>query len=105
MTNEMRITKSGTAADQSRIVPYSSFLFRHSSSVIRHFRHLLPCLVLAFNSLSLEISAQNWALVWSDEFTQPNLSSPDPAKWGFETGGTGWGNNELEYYTSRTNNA
>ena len=29
----------------------------------------------------------------------------DAAKWGFETGGNGWGNNELEYYTNRTENA
>jgi len=46
-----------------------------------------------------------WRLVWSDEFDQPDGSAPDPAKWGFETGGNGWGNKELEYYTSRTNNA
>ncbi len=42
-------------------------------------------------------------LVWSDEFN--NTGSPDPAKWGFDLGAGGWGNNELEYYTSRTNNA
>lgn len=41
--------------------------------------------------------------VWSDEFNYSG--SPDPAKWGFETGGGGWGNNELQHYTSRTNNA
>jgi beta-glucanase (GH16 family) len=29
----------------------------------------------------------------------------DSAKWSFETGGGGWGNNELETYTSRTANA
>ncbi len=49
--------------------------------------------------------AGGWKLVWSDEFKQPDGSAPDPAKWGYDTGGTGWGNNELEYYTSRTNNA
>ena len=41
-------------------------------------------------------------LVWSDEF---NGSSINTANWGFETGGGGWGNNELENYTSRTENA
>lgn len=41
-------------------------------------------------------------LVWSDEFDMPG--SPDPAKWGYDTGGGGWGNNELEYYTSRPDN-
>ena len=46
-----------------------------------------------------------WKLVGSDEFNQPDGSRPDATKWGFETGGNGWGNNELEYYTDRTNNA
>ena len=41
------------------------------------------------------VSAQNWQLVWQDEFT--NGISSD---WVFETGNGsgGWGNNELEYY-------
>ena len=38
-----------------------------------------------------------WNLVWSDEFNQPGL--PDSTKWTSEVGGSGWGNNELEYYT------
>jgi beta-glucanase (GH16 family) len=37
--------------------------------------------------------AQSWQLVWSDEFN--GSIGPD---WVFETGGGGWGNNELEYY-------
>jgi beta-glucanase (GH16 family) len=46
-----------------------------------------------------------WNIVWDDEFNQPDGSSPDPTKWGYDIGGGGYGNNELEYYTSRTNNA
>lgn len=46
-----------------------------------------------------------WSLVWSDEFDGSNGSSPDTAKWSMESGGNGWGNNELEYYTARTQNA
>jgi len=46
-----------------------------------------------------------WTLTWSDEFNGPNGSSPDPTKWTFDTGGNGWGNNELEYYTARPQNA
>jgi beta-glucanase (GH16 family) len=42
-------------------------------------------------------------LVWSDEFNTPG--SPDPTKWTYDLGAGGWGNNELEYYTSRTDNA
>jgi len=36
-------------------------------------------------------------LVWSDEFNYKGL--PDQNKWGYDTGGHGWGNNELQYYT------
>lgn len=46
----------------------------------------------------------NWVLTWSDEFNGPNGSAPDPAKWVLETGGNGWGNNELEYYAPRREN-
>ena len=38
-------------------------------------------------------------LVWADEFDKPGL--PDPARWNYDVGGNGWGNNELEYYTDR----
>lgn len=54
------------------------------------------------NSKVLE---SGWHLVWSDEFNGPNGSPPDPSKWTLETGGHGWGNHELEYYTSRPQNA
>ena len=35
--------------------------------------------------------------VWQDEF---NGSSLDLTSWGFDIGGSGWGNNELQYYTN-----
>ncbi len=57
-------------------------------------------LLLLINFISL--NAQNWTLVWSDEF---NGTSINPGNWKFETGGGGWGNNELEYYTNRPENA
>lgn len=45
-----------------------------------------------------------YQLVWSDEFDADGL--PDNTKWGYDVGGGGWGNNELEYYTdSKTENA
>jgi beta-glucanase (GH16 family) len=44
-----------------------------------------------------------WNIVWSDEF---NGTTINPRNWTFETGNNnGWGNNELEYYTSSTQNA
>jgi beta-glucanase (GH16 family) len=41
--------------------------------------------------------------VWSDEFSNTNV---DTTKWTFDigNGSGGWGNNELEYYTSRATN-
>jgi beta-glucanase (GH16 family) len=42
-------------------------------------------------------------VAWADEFN--TNGAPDPAKWQYDTGGGGWGNNELEYYTNTTNNA
>lgn len=40
-----------------------------------------------------------WRLVWSDEFDYSGL--PDAMKWGYDVGGHGWGNKELQYYTDR----
>ena len=41
-------------------------------------------------------------LVWSDEFSGSTINS---ANWGFDLGGGGWGNNELQNYTNRSVNA
>jgi beta-glucanase (GH16 family) len=47
-------------------------------------------------------SQPNWQLVWSDEFDSTSLNTD---YWTRETGGHGWGNNELEYYTGREDNS
>ncbi|MFM6949083.1 MAG: family 16 glycosylhydrolase [Aquirufa sp.] len=39
--------------------------------------------------------------IWSDEFNQG--TKPDLAKWSYDLGAGGWGNNELQYYTSGAN--
>jgi beta-glucanase (GH16 family) len=44
-----------------------------------------------------------YTLLWSDEFNTG--STPDSSKWTYDIGGNGWGNNELEYYTNRPQNA
>jgi beta-glucanase (GH16 family) len=57
-------------------------------------------------ALIYEAKAQtNWALVWSDEFDGPAGVAPNSSRWGYDIGGGGWGNNELETYTNRTQNA
>jgi beta-glucanase (GH16 family) len=62
----------------------------------------LTCMMIA-SFLVLNLNAQNqldkWKLVWSDEFEVNGL--PDTTKWGYDTGGHGWGNNELQYYTAK----
>jgi beta-glucanase (GH16 family) len=49
--------------------------------------------------------AAQWTLSWSDEFNGPEGSPVDASKWVTETGGNGWGNDELEYYTNRPQNS
>ena len=43
------------------------------------------------------------SLIWSDEFDVPG--APNPAKWNYDLGAGGWGNQEVQFYTSRTDNA
>jgi beta-glucanase (GH16 family) len=55
-------------------------------------------------SKSIDVSVTvTLSLVWADEFDAPG--APNPAKWGYDIGAGGWGNNELQYYTNRLNNA
>ena len=46
----------------------------------------------------------SYQLVWSDECSGSDGSAPDVTKWAIQTGGGGWGNNELESYTARPTN-
>lgn len=43
------------------------------------------------------------AAFWQDEFDYSG--KPDATKWDYDIGGSGWGNNELQYYTNNTGNA
>jgi len=79
------------------------------SALVRHLglvssRALLVHLT-AVLALALGVGAApraDWKLVWHDEFDGSGL---DVTKWVRETGGGGWGNNELEFYTARAENA
>ncbi|RXK86376.1 glycoside hydrolase family 16 protein [Filimonas effusa] len=57
---------------------------------------------------ALQVSQdKGWAFetkpVWADEFDK--AGKPDSTKWGYDLGGNGWGNNELQYYTDKAANA
>ena len=45
---------------------------------------------------------ERWELVWSDEFDGDTIN---PENWFYDLGGGGWGNNELQNYTEREENA
>jgi beta-glucanase (GH16 family) len=62
------------------------------------------------------IAAMGWAierpataaiggLTWSDEFNAAAGTAPNSARWAYDVGGGGWGNNQLEYDTNSTRNA
>jgi beta-glucanase (GH16 family) len=80
-------------------------------------RYLAPFLVasnltvkaMAISGTASTVTAQMFApntpsgtLVWSDEFSNSTGSNaqPDPQVWGYDTGNSGFGNNELETYCS-----
>ncbi|MDG4827895.1 family 16 glycosylhydrolase [Solwaraspora sp. WMMD1047] len=50
-------------------------------------------------------AAQPGAITWSDEFNGAAGTAPDGSKWKHDIGGSGWGNNEMQYYTNSTSNA
>ncbi|WP_431778819.1 carbohydrate binding domain-containing protein [Microbacterium aurantiacum] len=50
-------------------------------------------------------ASEDWELRWSDEFDAAAGTPADPRYWTYETGGWGWGNDELQYYTDSTDNA
>lgn len=57
--------------------------------------------LIFFLSFSIIAVAQNWNLVWSDEFDQSSL---DSTIWNIEVNDLGGYNNELQYYTDREEN-
>ena len=43
--------------------------------------------------------------IWEDNFDGPSGQAPDSSKWRYDIGGSGWGNDERQYYTNSTRNA
>ena len=68
---------------------------RHKLAIHQATLNWLLAVVLLVCAAS-SASAQNWQLVWSDEFN--GSIGPD---WSYDTGGGGWGNNEQEFYQSQ----
>jgi beta-glucanase (GH16 family) len=52
----------------------------------------------SFTGYESPSSYDGYSLTWSDEFSGAGINTDN---WGYEIGGSGWGNNELQYHTSR----
>jgi glycerophosphoryl diester phosphodiesterase len=52
---------------------------------------------LVFETIKKAPIHSGWKLKWSDEFNGKGL--PDENNWTYDVGGTGWGNNEKQFYT------
>src|SRR5258708_1063201 len=89
------------------------------SSVTRHIHPitniaLLSVLGVLLSAMPKSATAQcgpapptgsvTWTTNWCDEFNGAANSTIDPTKWTYDTGGGGWGNNELETYCAPTSN-
>lgn len=61
----------------------------------------LPYLPTSDSGYTSPLSYPGYRLVWHDEFDEQQLAD---SNWNYEIGGNGWGNQELEYYTSRPQN-
>lgn len=53
---------------------------------------------LLFETIKKSPVNSGWKLKWSDEFNGKGL--PDANNWTYDIGGTGWGNNEKQFYTN-----
>ena len=53
---------------------------------------------------SVTWDSRNWKIIWSDEFDGQAGTSINDEYWTHELGGSGWGNNELQYHTNLPEN-
>jgi len=52
----------------------------------------------SFTGFESPNSYDGYSLTWSDEFNGSEINTDN---WGYDIGGSGWGNNELQYHTNR----
>ncbi|GAB3603857.1 carbohydrate binding domain-containing protein [Microbacterium aureliae] len=64
-----------------------------------------PVTVTVHDDGAADAGPADWELAWSDEFDADAGTPADPRYWTYETGGWGWGNDELQYYSDSTDNA
>jgi beta-glucanase (GH16 family) len=70
------------------------------ADAIRNAARIVVAATLIGSAFAATTSAQSWGEpVWSDEFNSTEAgAAPDPGKWIFDVGASGWGNHEFEFY-------
>jgi len=63
----------------------------------------LTLFIIIFLYAVINSYSQEEVLVWSDEFS--GSYAPDASNWGYDTGAGGWGNREVQTYTTQIQNA
>ena len=64
---------------------------------------MISCSPTLFKTKAAQVEVpEGWDLVWHDEFDGRKI---DTDNWTYDIGGWGWGNGELQFYTSRQENA
>ncbi len=92
LTSSGEITKSGTYTLTYTVINSSGKKAEEKVTVV----------ITDFFELLADYEVGEYSLVWSEEFDYTGL--PDSSNWNIVTGGSGFGNNEIQYYTDRTDN-
>ena len=97
-SSEMAISSSSSAAVPSS----SSWTLSSDDSRVTEVESSSSSAAVPSSSSAVPSSSSESPYFWNDEF-----DTIDSSKWTFEigTGSSGWGNNEWEYYTDRSENA
>lgn len=72
------------------------------TSIILSLSIILSSSLSTINASANADISKDWTLTWSDEFEGENINT---SNWTYDIDGHGWGNNELQYYTDRYENA
>jgi len=67
---------------------------------------MVAVIMISLGGCDDDTEALEWQLVWEDEFDGTAGTMVDVAEWNYDigTGVNGWGNNELQYYSERSEN-
>ncbi|MFC5865269.1 chitobiase/beta-hexosaminidase C-terminal domain-containing protein [Acidicapsa dinghuensis] len=99
-------TVDGTAPTASSAIYAAPFLIA-SNLTLKAYATRSGQTDSAVTTQTFSPNIQSGTLVWSDEFTNTTGSNqqPNPAIWTYDTGNSGFGNNELETYCAWGSNA